>query len=130
MSNPVNPNASAQVRAVLDYLESIRGKGIIVGQHTQTMEQRELKQIERVTGKVPALCGFELLAYSPNIHYETCDEECLKEVNENKGTLKRAYEWAERGGLIIFTWHWYSPMSIPLFLKSMLIWPRLRRQSL
>ena len=110
MTNPVNPNAATEVRAVLEYLESIRGKGIIVGQHTQTMEQRELKQIEKVTGKVPALCGFELLAYSPNINYETCDEECLKEINENKGTLQRAYEWAEKGGLITFTWHWYSPI--------------------
>lgn len=110
MITPVNPNATPEVKTVLNYLEEIRGKGIIIGQHTQTMEQRELYAIEKMTGKIPALCGFELLAYSPNINYETCDEECLKEIYENRDTLQRAYEWAQKGGLITFTWHWYSPI--------------------
>ena len=55
MSKPVNPNASKEVKAVLDYLESIRGNGIITGQHTLTMEQEELNYIEKETGKLPAL---------------------------------------------------------------------------
>ncbi|MBP3609132.1 MAG: beta-mannosidase [Lachnospiraceae bacterium] len=110
MINPVNKNATREARAVLTYLEDIRGKKIITGQHTQTMAQEELWQMEKVTGKLPALCGFELLAYSPNINYPSCDEAALKEINENKGTLQRAYEWAERGGLLTFTWHWYSPI--------------------
>ncbi|MBP3568283.1 MAG: beta-mannosidase [Lachnospiraceae bacterium] len=110
MSNPVNPKASKEVRSVLDYLESVKGKEIIIGQHTLTMAQEELVYLEKVTGKLPALCGFELLAYSPNINYPSCDEEALKELRENEGTLQRAYEWAEKGGLITFTWHWYSPI--------------------
>lgn len=110
MITPANKNATKEARAVLEYLESIRGKGIITGQHTLTMEQEELWHLEKVTGKLPALCGFELLAYSTNINYPSCGEAALKEVNENKGTLQRAYEWAERGGLLTFTWHWYSPI--------------------
>ncbi len=110
MINPVNKNATKEARAVLTYLEDIRGKKIITGQHTQTMAQEELWQLKKVTGRFPALCGFELLAYSPNINYPSCDEAALKEINENKGTLERAYEWAERGGLLTFTWHWYSPI--------------------
>lgn len=106
----VNPNAQKEVQAVLDYLESIRGKKVIAGQHTQTMEQKELKYIENVTGDLPALVGFELLGYSPNINYDNADEECLTEVEENKGTLEKAWEWAERKGLITFTWHWFSPI--------------------
>ena len=35
----------------------------------------------------------------------------MKEVEENRGTLQRAWEWADRGGLITFTWHWFSPLS-------------------
>lgn len=54
--------------------------------------------------------GFELLSYSPNINYLDTDEECITEVTENYGTLKRAWEWAERKGLITFTWHWFSPL--------------------
>lgn len=110
MIQPVNPNATAEARALLQYLDSIRGKGILTGQHTLTMEQRELWHIQELTGKLPALCGFELLAYSPNIREENCDEEALAEIRANRGTLQRAYEWAQRGGILTFTWHWYSPI--------------------
>jgi mannan endo-1,4-beta-mannosidase len=112
MSNysPCNPNASKEARNVLDYLAGLRGKGIVLGQHTQTCAQEELVYIHEVTGKEPALCGFELLAYSPNINYKESGKECLIEVEENKNTLELAWKWAERKGLITFTWHWYSPL--------------------
>lgn len=108
---PCNPKASDEVRSVLNYLSEIKGKGIITGQHTQTIAQDELHYIREVTGKQPALCGFELLGYSPNINYSDSGEECLLEVEENKGTLQKAWEWAEKeNGLITFTWHWFSPL--------------------
>ena len=107
---PVNPNISMEARNVLDYLCDLRGKGIILGQHTQTYAQEELAYIREVTGKEPALCGFELLAYSPNINYEESDEECLTEVEENKNTLDKAWGWTDKKGLITFTWHWFSPL--------------------
>jgi len=108
--NPCNQNASPEVKAVLKYMAELPGKGVILGQHTKTRQQEELTYVQEVTGKLPALCGFELLAYSPNINYESCDEECLKEVNDNKDTLKEALKWAEKKGLITFTWHWFSPI--------------------
>ena len=108
---PCNPKASAGARAVLDYLAALRGNGILLGQHTQTMAQEELTYIAEVTnGSLPALCGFELLAYSPNINCAESDDECLTEVEENKNTLEKAWEWARRKGLITFTWHWFSPL--------------------
>ena len=107
---PVNPNAQDCVKNVMKYLSDITYKQIITGQHTQTMAQEELSHIEKVTGKLPALVGFELLSYSPNINYFDTDDECMKEVTENYGTLKKAWEWAEKKGLITFTWHWFSPL--------------------
>lgn len=108
---PCNPNATEEVKAVLNYLRDISGKGIITGQHTQTMVQKELCYIEEVTGKLPALCGFELLAYSPNINYSDAGEACLIEVEENKNTLEMAWDWAlNKHGLVTFTWHWFSPL--------------------
>ena len=71
---PCNPNAQPEVKEVLEYLSQIEGKGILTGQHTQTMEQPEIWRIEKLTGKLPAICGFELLSYSPNIRRETADE--------------------------------------------------------
>lgn len=96
---PSNPNAQQGVRNVLKYLSDITYEKIITGQHTQTMAQEELHLIEKVTGKQPALLGFELLSYSPNINYFDTDDECMTEVTENYGTLKRAWEWAEKRGL-------------------------------
>jgi len=107
---PCNPDASEEARSVLDYLAGLRGRGIVLGQHTQTMAQEELAYIHDITGKSPGLCGFELLAYSPNINYEESDQECLTEVEENKNTLEMAKAWAQRKGLITFTWHWFSPL--------------------
>jgi len=107
---PCNPNASAEARNVLEYLSGLRGRGILLGQHTQTPLQEELAYIREVTGKEPALCGFELLAYSPNINYGESGQECLTEVEENKNTFETAHAWAEKKGLITFTWHWFSPL--------------------
>ncbi len=106
----INKKAQKEVNSVLDYLEEIRGKKIILGQHTQTLEQEELSYIKNITGELPALCGFELLGYSPNIKLDDSSEECLAEVREAQGTLKKAWEWAEKGGLLTFTWHWFSPL--------------------
>lgn len=111
ITEPVNKNAQKEVRNVLRYLGSIAGKKIILGQHTQTMNQEELKFIKKTTGKMPALCGFELLGYSPNINYEDSSEECLKEVYEAKNTLEKAWEWAGKKGIITLTWHWFSPLN-------------------
>jgi mannan endo-1,4-beta-mannosidase len=107
---PSNPNASPEVRAILNYLSELSGNGIITGQHTKTKHQEELTYIKEVTGKLPALCGFELLGYSPNINYDNTSEECLKEVIENKNTMEEAWKWADKKGLITFTWHWFSPL--------------------
>ncbi len=101
---------SAEAERLMDYLMQLRGKGILLGQHTLTMEQEELHHIEQMTGKLPALCGFELLSYSPNIREEACNAEALQEIRANRGTLQRAYEWAQRGGIVTLTWHWYSPL--------------------
>ncbi|MGN0141835.1 MAG: glycosyl hydrolase [Roseburia sp.] len=109
VTEPCNKNAIPEVRNVLDYFAGIEGRRIITGQHTQTREQEELIKIQEITGKLPALCGFELLSYSPNFRRETADEACLQEVDANKGTLDEAWKWAEKGGLITFTWHWFSP---------------------
>ena len=34
----------------------------------------------------------------------------MNEVVNARGTLRKAWEWARLGGLITFTWHWFSPL--------------------
>lgn len=106
----VNPQATDHAKKLLQYLTDIGGRGIVTGQHTQTVAMEEIAQIREITGKEPALRGFELLAYSPNIRYETGDEHCRTEIDENRNTLEHAREFGRRGGIVAFTWHWFSPL--------------------
>lgn len=108
---PVNKNASKEAKNLLNYLYSIAGNGIITGQHTQSVAMEEIDYIKDVTGKTPKLRGFELLSYSPNIQYKGASYPCLKEVYENRNTLKVAKEWAlKEKGILTFTFHWFSPL--------------------
>ncbi len=107
---PVNPQATHQARMLLRYLSAIGGRKIVTGQHTQTVAMEEIEEIRKVTGKEPALRGFELLAYSPNIRYETGDEACRTEIDENRNTLEQARLFGRSGGIVTMTWHWFSPI--------------------
>ena len=106
-----NPRLQSEARELLAALARMEGKAILTGQHTQTRGQEELAVIRRETGKLPALCGFELLACSPNIRPEGASEACITEVERNRDTLPLAMAWGNRGGLVTFTWHWFSPLS-------------------
>lgn len=107
---PVNTKATKNAAKLLQYLYEISGKGIITGQHTQTTAMEEIEEIKKITGKEPALRGFELLSYSPNIRYETGDEHCRKEIDENRNTLEHALAFGKAGGIVTLTWHWFSPL--------------------
>ena len=109
-TEPVNRNSSDEVKRLMEFFGSIEGSHILTGQHTQTNPMEELSHIRSVTGKEPALLGFELLAYSPNIRDMKADPACEKEVIENRGTIERAFEWGLSGGIVTLTWHWFSPM--------------------
>ena len=86
--------ATQEAKELLEYLKNTAGQQIITGQHTQTIPCEEIAYIRQTTGKEPKLRGFELLAYSPNINYADASPECLKEVEENKGTVETALQWA------------------------------------
>lgn len=107
---PVNKNATPNARRLLQYLSSMGGSGIVTGQHTQTVAMEEIGEIRKITGKEPALRGFELLSYSQNIRYESGDTACRTEIDENRGTLAQALAFGRAGGILAFTWHWFSPM--------------------
>lgn len=108
-----DPKATREAKELLQYLHTVAGKQIITGQHTQTIPCEEIEYIRENTGKEPKLRGFELLAYSPNINYEDASPECLKEVEENKGTVETALQWARANrpdGILTFSFHWFSPI--------------------
>ncbi len=108
---PVNKNATADAKKLLEYIVSVAGKSILTGQHTQTIPMEEYQLIHELTGKYPKVVGFEMLSYSPNINYEDADEDCLTEVYENRNTLEKALEIAETtDSILTFCFHWFSPI--------------------
>lgn len=110
MQTPVNAKASDNAIKLLNYLEKTAGRGIITGQHTQTIPMEEIEYIKKYTGRQPLLRGFELLAYSPNINYDDASEACLTEIYENRNTIEEALKWGRQGGIVTFSFHWYSPI--------------------
>ena len=106
-----NPEASENARRLMRYLTENFGKRIITGQHTKDIPMDEISFIEEVSGKTPALCGFELLGYSPDIDWENSDESTTTEARNNQNTIERALHWAlSRRGIVAYCWHWFSPM--------------------
>ena len=91
IATPSNKNALPCVHRMMEYLAELSGHGILTGQHTKTRGMEEMHHIDKITGRQPALLGFELLSYSPNINYRDTDKECLTEVEDNYGTLQQAW---------------------------------------
>lgn len=94
----VNPNASPEAQAVMNYLVDNYGKKIISGQ--QTLENTEW--IYEQTGKYPAIFSTDLIEYSPSrVEYGSTSQE-----------VEKMMDWAERGGLISLCWHWNAPKGL------------------
>ena len=111
MQISVDPYIQDEAADLLNMLSETSGCRIITGQHTQTVLMEEIDYIRSITGREPKLIGIELLSCSPNINYNDASEACLKEVRENRYTLKKALELAKAGNVILtFTFHWFSPL--------------------
>lgn len=105
-----NKDALPICKALMSYFKTIYGKGIISGQHTNYADGDQLEQIYSMTGKYPALRGFDLLSYTEGIHTPDQSPHCIEEIRRNKGSVEAAIKWWEEGGLVTLCWHWYSPI--------------------
>lgn len=93
-----NPKATAEARALMNYLLSQYGQKIISGQ--QTLE--DVEWIKQQTGKYPAIFSTDLMDYSPS-----------RVANGASSTeVEKMIEWYERGGIVSLCWHWNAPKGI------------------
>ncbi len=107
----VNPEASGASRRLMAYLSQVYGRGIISGQHTSAADGPEMTAIRQLTGKSPALRGFDLLSYSQGAHIQDMSEEAKSEVDRNRGSVEAAIRWwQETHGIVAICWHWFSPL--------------------
>lgn len=109
----INPNASAEVVHLMQYLKSIYGKQILSGQYINEYEDydqqqfrtdendptsaptvfkaNELQAVYDVTGKYPALLGLDVSGVE-------CGNPCF--------SARQAIEWHNAGGIVTICWHW------------------------
>ncbi len=97
-SSSVSSNASVSAIGVMKYLTDTFGSGIITAQNVTPATNAEIEAIYKETGRYPAIrCG-ELALSLLDKESERAEEE-----------IQLALEWGEKGGLVSYTWHWYSP---------------------
>lgn len=98
----INRKASPAAVKLMDYLCSIYGKKVLTGQQIGVVAQPELDVIVEVTGKYPAVYGFDMMNYSPSRveRGSTCSD------------VEHAIKWWQDGGIVTFCWHWNAPLGL------------------
>jgi mannan endo-1,4-beta-mannosidase len=98
-ANLVNPAASFKTDSLYKFLSKIYGKVILSGQYGGNSE---LNRISNLSGKTPAMRGFDLIEYSPTrvAHGSSSTE------------VERAIEWDKQKGITTFCWHWNAPKDL------------------
>ncbi len=92
----VNSSASTEARSLLRYLRSIYGKKVLSGQYGAN--GKEGQRIRDITGRLPAVGGFDFLHYSSS------------QGGGGDGATEAATDWyRNKNGLVTFAWHWFSP---------------------
>lgn len=95
-SNPVDPKAAKETKALLKYLTGIYGSHILSGQFTSESSD----YIRNVTGKTPAIFGGDLIEYSPTrVQYGSMPKDYTEKVIER----------SKNGQIITLCWHWNAP---------------------
>lgn len=95
----VNPNSTAAARCLMKYLASQYGVKTLSGQDTINSSS----WIFTNTGKYPAVCGFDMMDYSPSrVAYGAADPM----------QVEQAVAWYQAGGIVQFQWHWNAPSGL------------------
>ena len=100
----VNPKATDHTRRLMSYLADQYGKNTLSGQYNSDagILSPEVREIYKLTGKYPAIMGFEMCDYSPS--------RVTHGAESNQ--TEKALEWAEKGGIVTFVWHWNAPKDL------------------
>lgn len=97
----INPNADDSVKRLMKYLSDIYGEYTVSGQFQDAgFSSHEIQAIRAVTGRYPALCGFDFMDYAPS----RIKHGAKPNVMDN--AIKW---WEEQGGIVTFSWHWNAP---------------------
>lgn len=97
-----NPNTSAQTKSLFNYLADKYGQAILSGQQNTNDNLSHVTWLQSVTGKKPAVVGFDLMDYSPS----------RVENGAASSEVEHSLAWDSQGGIVTFVWHWNAPSGI------------------
>lgn len=101
----VSKQASENTVKLFNYLKSIYGKKHLAGQQYLQSEEVEDLVYYHLTGKLPAVRGYDFMGVS----------SCKKTDDQ----VDRAIKWAtECGGIVTMCWHWYAPNDMNDYSKG------------
>lgn len=111
---PINPQASPEARALLDFLYQIRGKYILAGQHNGiTSEYQYNDDVHKITGRYPAVWGCD---FAWNFHGKNPDSVRQTMIDR----VKAAYQ---QGQIITLMWHsCYPPYGDGCNRETLWVW--------
>ena len=99
-SSLVNRNATANTKKLYSFLKDSYGKYVITGQQCDGgINGNEFKAIKNLTGDYPALLGLDMMSYTPS----------RTAFGESSSAVEKAIEFANKGGIVTFCWHWNAP---------------------
>lgn len=95
----INPNATDRAKRLMNFLADNYGKNVITGQQADNAyNSSEVNAIKnRTGGKMPAMIGLDLMAYSLSSKLQH---------NSNGNSIEKAIEVDEAGGIVTMCWHW------------------------
>ncbi len=96
----VNKNATDITKSVKKYLADVYGNKVITGQFCSSGTNTEINAIYMDTGRYSAMRCADLGIFT----------ECYPDSDKNNpDEINVASEWWNNGGLLNYTWYWYSP---------------------
>ena len=97
---PVNPNASDEVKALLDFLYQISGKYILSGHHNGSYSPTKYnEQVKQMTGHYPVVWGSDFSFY-----FKGKDPDSVR-----REMIDKAIELYNQGHIITLMWHCCYP---------------------
>ena len=100
-----NPNASDEAKRLYNFLTDVYGKYVISGQYSgdnEGKDSREFIEIEKATGKTPAILGLDVLNLS--------NSALQHEAGGGDMVPIQAMDWYNNeNGIVSLCWHWYAP---------------------
>ena len=94
----IDPDATVQTRALMEYLTRSYKTAVLSGQ--QNID--DAAYIAELTGRHPAIVGFDLMDYSPS----------RVERGASSDEIDEAITWSARGGIVTLSWHWNAPADL------------------